>query len=434
MPGLLSSVRTTFASIPDSVRYRTYSLSDCLMAGLALLTLKYPSLLHFDKQTRSAEADPVIAHNLKALFTVARTPCDTTLRKRLDTVDPASLRGAFHAVHRSLQRGKALAHFTVMGGHYLLAMDGTGYYSSKRIPCSSCCQKQHRDGTTTYDHQMFARAFVHPDSTIVFPLAPEMIDTQDGTTKNDCERNAAKRFITAFRKEHPHLKTIVVEDALASNGPHIKHLKDHNLRFILGAKPGDHKRLFDWGDAHPDTPSLTQTTRTKKGTTTHHDRWLHNVPLNDSNFTLEVNVLHSTEVPPNGQAKNGSWVTDLSLDKTNVTSMMRAGRARWKIENETFKTLKTDGDHFEHNFGHGHHDLDSVFVYLGMRAFLLDQVVEHSCGLFQQARHKQQRKVYLRDAMVRLFKTFLVSSWETFYRALYEPRKRLEVEAVLKDP
>ena len=124
----------------------------------------------------------------------------------------------------------------------------------------------------------------------------------------------------------------------------------------------------------------------------------------------------------------------ISLDKTNVKSIMRAGRARWRIENETFKTLKTDGDHFEHNFGHGHHDLASVFAYLCMLAFLLDQVVEHCCGLFQQALHTQQHKLYLRDAMVRLFKTFLVSSWETFYRALYEPRKMLEVEAVREDP
>ena len=180
-----------------------------------------------------------------------------------------------------------------MGGYDLLAMDGMGSYSSKRVPCSSGCPKHHRDGSTTDQHQMCAGAFIHPDSTIVLPRAPEMIDTQDGTTKNDCERTAAKHFITAFRQEHPHLK-------------------DHNLRFLLGAKPGDHKRLFDGVDAPPDTPSLTHTTQTKKGTTTHHDRWLHNGPLNDRNFTLEVNVRHDTETPPNGQARNWSWVTDLS--------------------------------------------------------------------------------------------------------------------------
>jgi hypothetical protein len=46
----------------------------------------------------------------------------------------------------------------------------------------------------------------------VFPLAPEPILKQDGARKNDCERNAAKRLLTDLRREHPHLKLIVVED------------------------------------------------------------------------------------------------------------------------------------------------------------------------------------------------------------------------------
>lgn len=228
------------------------------MSGLAIFTLKYPSLLQFDEQARSEKADPIIAHNLEALFGVQLTPSDSCMRERLDPVDPALLRGAFNAVHRYLQRGKALSYFRVMGGYYLLAMNGTGYSSSKRVQCSSCCTKHHRDGSTTHDHQMLARAMVLPDSTIIFPLASEMIDKQDGTNKNDCERNSAKRFITAFREEYPHLKTIVVEDALASNGPQIKHLKDHNLRFVLGVKPCDHKLLFDWVD-QCEGPSLSPT-------------------------------------------------------------------------------------------------------------------------------------------------------------------------------
>jgi len=64
--------------------------------------------------------------------------------------------------------------------------------------------------------------------------------------KNDCERNAAKRFLTELRREHPHLKLIVIEDGLVSNGPHIKQLNSLNLRFILGAKETDHRFLFDW--------------------------------------------------------------------------------------------------------------------------------------------------------------------------------------------
>ena len=72
---------------------------------------------------------------------------------------------------------------------------------------------------------------MHPDQAEVFPLAPEAIVKQDGARKNDCERNAAKRLLSDIRREHPHLKLVIVEDGLASNGPHIQLLNtlDSNI-------------------------------------------------------------------------------------------------------------------------------------------------------------------------------------------------------------
>ena len=58
--------------------------------------------------------------------------------------------------------------------------------------------------------------------------------------------------------------------------------------------------------------------------------------------------------------------------KQNVAAIMRAGRASWKVENETFNTLKNQGYHFEHNFGHGEKHLATVFANLMMLAFLID--------------------------------------------------------------
>ena len=86
---------------------------------------------------------------------------------------------------------------------------------------------------------------VHPDQREVIPLAPEPITRQAGATKNDCERNAAKRFFEKLRRDHPHLGLIVIEDALSSNAPHIRELQDHNLHYILGVKEGDHGFLFE---------------------------------------------------------------------------------------------------------------------------------------------------------------------------------------------
>src|SRR5262249_5607603 len=154
----------------------------------------------------------VIAQNLRDLYHVNAPPSDTYLRERLDEVDPESLRPAFTKVFASFQRGKGLEEFEYMDGYVLISGDGTGHFSSSKISCPHCCKKEHQNGTTTYYHQMFGACIVHPDKKNVIPLCPEVILNPDGSSKNDCERNACKRFLENFRREHPHLKAILTED------------------------------------------------------------------------------------------------------------------------------------------------------------------------------------------------------------------------------
>ena len=101
----------------------------------------------------------------------------------------------------------------------------------------------------------------------------------------------------------------------------------------------------------------------------HRFRYLNAAPLNDTHFELEVNFLQYWETRPDGKAQHFSWVTDLPIDDANVMALMRGARARWRIENETFNTLKNQGYCFEHNFGHGERHLSTVFAYLMMLAF-----------------------------------------------------------------
>ena len=177
------------------------------------------------------------------------------------------------------------------------SIDGTGYFSSKNV--HYCCEKHHRDGTTTYYHQMLGAVLVHPERKEVFPLAPEPILKKDGARKNDCERNAAKRLLADIRREHPHLKLIVLEDGLASNAPHL--LKKLNMHFILGAKPGDHKFLFEYG-----SPSVECWEFTDEDDMRHEFRYLNGVPLNDTHFDLEVSFLEYWEKRPNGKKQRFS--------------------------------------------------------------------------------------------------------------------------------
>ena len=241
---------------------------------------------------------------------------------------------------------------------------------------------------------MLEAAMFHPDHDEVLPLAPEPIRKEDGATKNDCERNAAKRLLDDLRREHPHLKAIIVEDALAFNGPHITHLKNRNFRFILGAKPGDHELLFSRFEACETWQSLEK--RDKETGSVLHFEWGIELPLIKANFDLKVNMLKYKETDKKGKTKQFSWVTDLPLDQDTVMPVMRSGRRRWAIENEIFNTLNArDVYNFEHNYGHGKIHLADVFPTLAMLTLLIDQVQQHCCRLFKKARDYQRRNLYL---------------------------------------
>ena len=406
-PGLLKEVRACFDCIEDPITSRGLNQTDCLMSGLAVFGMKYPSLLKFDEAAHYNEA---VLSNLETLYGVSRVPSDTAMRERLDEVDPRQLRHCFTKLFQLLQRGKELEGYTYLNGHYVLSIDGTGYFSSDKVHCQNCCEKHRRDGTTTYYHQMLGAVLVRRKE--VFPFAPEPILKKDGARKNDCERNAATRLLEDVRREHPHLKLIVVEDGLASNGPHINLLKRLDLRFILGAKPGDHKFLFEWVNS---APSVEHQEFTDENDIRHEFRYLNGVPLNDTHFDLEVNFLEYWEKRPNGRKQRFSWVTDLPINEENAMQLMRAGRARWKIENETFNTLKNQGYCFEHNFGHGEKNLSTVFAFLMMLAFLIDQIQQRCCKLFRQAQMEARRSSYFREKVRGLFLNYFLKDWETLY-------------------
>ena len=408
MDNLLSVVKSTFNEVPENKARTTIPIVDCLMSALAIFSLKYPSLLQFDRGMN----DPATSHNLKSLFQVGKIPSDTYLRERLDDVSPKYLRKPFKKIFSLLQRGKHLEKFSYLNGHHLLSIDGTGHYSSSTVQCDSCCTKNHRNGQTTYHHNVLAASIVHPGYKEVIPLAPEPILKQDGKTKNDCEQNAAKRLLTDTRREHPHLKLIVIEDALHANSPHIELLKELNMRFIIGAK--QYAKDFDYFDQD----LILSHEQLDDAGVKHSFRFINNVSLNSANPKLKVNFLDYTSVNTKGKTQRFTWVTDIELTHSSVYKVMRGGRARWKIENETFNALKNQGYHFEHNFGHGHKNLSTVFANLMFLAFCIDQTQQLGCKLFRLAWIEAESKCRLWEKVRALFLQFLIGNWKTLYLAI----------------
>lgn len=408
---LFALVRTGFEQVSDQrAKNIQITMADALMSGFAMFSLKDPSLLSFEERR---ETDS----NLKSIYGIEKAPGDTQMRTILDEVEPEGIRPVFPRVYRELERSGELRKFVFLEGSYLVSLDGTGYFSSKEIYCASCMQKVNKKtGEVTYYHQMVGGVIIHPNCREVMALMPEPIVKRDGKRKNDCERNATKRFLARLKQDYPDVVFTITEDALSPNAPHIHEIKKHGYHYILGVKEGDHKYLFEqvaWARQEGRTTEFEQ----RRDGVLHRFSFINQMPLNKSNPDLLVNLVEYWEIGKD-KTQHFCWVTDFTITKRNVFTIMRGGRARWKVENETFNTLKNQGYHFEHNYGHGKKHLSVVFAALMMLAFLIDQVQQFGCALFQAVLDKKGSRKRLWEHMRALFKTLEFNSMAQLFKAI----------------
>ena len=201
---LLKIVSRHVSTIPDKRANQCenkISLHDAIMSALAVMHLKYPSLLAFEKDKPKAE----VVHNLRTLYHVKRIPSDSYMRDLIDPIETIHFRKLFTLLFAKVQRSKWLKHFQYLEEGYLAPIDGTGHFTSGTIHCPECCCKKPESKNSQYYHQLLAICLVKPGVKEVLPLMPEPIIQQVDASKNDCEKNALKRLLEHVRCEHPHL-------------------------------------------------------------------------------------------------------------------------------------------------------------------------------------------------------------------------------------
>lgn len=378
MDELIKRIRSGFARIADHRSHNTtYKLVDLLSAGFAIFSLKDPSLLAFRNQY------PQRSDNLKRIYGIEQIPNDTALREGLDEVLPQSLQEQFSPLISHLLEQKATEKRRVLGEYILLAGDGTQHYCSSKSKCEHCLTKNSRSGDLTYHHQMLACVWVQPESKTVFPVALEPIIKQDGKVKNDCELNAAKRMIPQIRKTIPDKKVLLTLDALYANAPLIRQITEENISFLIGSKGGFVDIQVQGLDKKGELQEISWETKGK----VHAIRFKNKLILNGQNQDIEVNYLEYMEVDADSAevALFFSWITDIEITEQNAQELMTVARCRWKIENETFNTLKNQGYHLEHNYGHGQKYLATNFAILTFLAFLADQIAQEMDQVFIKA-------------------------------------------------
>jgi hypothetical protein len=367
---LISNLRTRFDKFIDKrAKNSSVSLTDILISGYAIFSLKYSSLLQFELQNK------IERENLLNLFSITKTCNDSQMRVVLDEVDPDDLRSFYPENFKELERLGITKEYEFWKKYLVVAIDGVSYFESKKIHCDCCLEKKHKDGTISYGHSMLCAMLVNPQEKEVFVMGTEPIVCQDGTEKNDCERNTSKRLLTWMSGHYKNKKLLITEDALYSNAPNIEQITKNGWSYVLGIKPDGNKSLFKAFDEKTPHPRVKHFSYSEDKIKYEYS-YLNNIALNSSNPNIRVNVLVCKITDKKGKKTQFSWVTDIDLNHKNLKEVMQIGRSRWKIENETFNTLKNQGYHFEHNYGHGKKHLSTVLSYLMLLAFHNDQLIQ----------------------------------------------------------
>ena len=420
--GLLKTMASRIEQIDDNRQQAKidYGLHDCLMSAFAMMYLQDPSILAFQRRIQ----DRIQRNNLNTIFRVHNIPKDSQLRNILDGLPTETLSPIFADFLGHLQRGKHLAQYRLLDGKYLVPIDGSEYFSSEKIHCPHCLHTKPKKGNIRYYHQILQATIVHPDIRQVLPLAPESIQNTDGSNKQDCEINAAKRLIAKIRSAHPKLPIIIGGDGLYSKQPFIDELKNARMSFILVAKPLDHTTLFEWVHELLGLKAGGHLTLTDSKGRKHKYRWVNDVPLNGSKDADQVNFFDYRLINGKKTTYRNSWVTDIPIDENNIVTLVKGGRARWKIENETFNTLKNQGYHLEHNFGHGQHNLSMIFFMINLLAFYIHQILDLTDPLYQKVRYTKftSRKEFWNQLRCTI-RILIFPHWQSLLRFIWDPEK-----------
>ncbi len=424
LENLIGELRAVCAGLPDrrvgAEKDGVYSMADIGLSAFSLFFMGCPSFLAHQRALEEGHG----RSNCETLFGISAIPSDNYIRLMLDGAAPADFdRVYFHALETA-SAANALAPFQRLDGRLLVALDGTEHHCSRKIHCPQCSKRRRSDGGVEYFHSFLGATIVAPGHQQVLALPPEFIVSQDGAEKQDCERNAAKRWLAKHGPTMARYRPVYLGDDLFACQPIATAIREHEGNFILTCKPTSHPTIAEYVSG-AELEEHRETVVQSGKRSTHIYRWLADVPLRAGDDALSVTWISVEIRNAKGKATySNSFVTDLPVTAETVAEIVACGRARWKIENETFNVLKTNGYNLEHNFGHGKKTLASILVTLNLLAFAF-HTVSQLCVLAWRAAMAAKGARYRFFEHLRTITAYIVfDNWNHLLQSIADPKAR----------
>ena len=291
---LRKMISDKFRSLQDPRREKStdHTIHDAMMSGLACMYFQEPSLLQFQTEMKKTYH----TSNLQTLFDVKTIPSSNAMKDILDNQDSELFQPIHKNIVQRLQRGKQLDKFNLFSDYKICSIDATQYHTSHSIHCKCCltANKNNPDKPTRYYHTALQAAIMHPDVKQVIPLGAEPIKNTDGTKKQDCEINAAKRFIPKLRQQYPKMNLIITGDDLNSHQPMIETVLDNQYNYFFVAKESSHTFMTKWLQENGPLNEIQNVD--KKGRIVIY-QWMNDVPLVAGDDAIKVNYFRKKQLP-----------------------------------------------------------------------------------------------------------------------------------------
>jgi hypothetical protein len=423
LPHLIKSLEQVFERFPDlrTGKNSIYDLPDVGKSAFSVFFTQSASFLAHQRDMKLRKG----RSNAESLFGLRNIPSDNQIRNLLDPVSPENLQPIYRQTFLALEQTDILESRRSFANQLLIAIDGTEYFSSKKIHCENCNQRVLVNGETNYFHSTLTPVIVQPGNEHVISLEPEYIIPQDGHEKQDCEIQAAKRWVEKHGDFYAKRGVTLLGDDLYSRQPFCQALKGKHLHFILVCKPDSHVNLYETVDFLATQGVLaTKVVRKWNGryTEIHTYRYANKLLLRGDQSAMDVNwcELTTTREDTGKPIYKNAFATDFEVTETTVEAIVRDGRSRWKVENENNNVLKTKGYHIEHNFGHGDRYLDSLLLSLNLLAFLFHTILDLVNEQYHAIRQALGRRQTFFQDLEALLRYFIFENWDDIFSFMFK--------------
>lgn len=286
-------------------------------------------------------------------------PHFVTVNNYLSRLGVEDLEGIQAQIVKNLVKGRAYE-AGKYNGKWLVIVDATEFCRFSEENDDKCLHKTFNKGDederTIWSHSVLEAKIVLGDHMVV-SICSEFIENnaEDAERqkemgaeqiKQDCEIKAFRRLSAKLKSRFPRLPICILGDSLYATETLFKICEENGWDYIIRLKDGAMPSVAEEFHRLKDR---------EQGNACEGRKWVNEIVFQDR----VVNVVEWED-----KGKTFKWVTNITVTKANVKGLTKAGRKRWKIENEGFNNQKNHRFRMEHVCCHSYTAIKNHYMLL----------------------------------------------------------------------